>query len=318
VRVHVTGERGFVARHLLRELADRGHETSATDVEHALAPELIVGYGGVPSEELPDSPDVIVHAGAIVGRELRGMGTQRAIELNTTSTALLASAAAAAGIPLVYLSTSEVYGPRDGAIAFEDDPLTTLPHNLYGLTKRWGEETCRLAYAGRPELLTIARLSMPYGPGHLPGSGRAALTNFLWAAMRGDPLVVHRGASRSWCWIGDTVRALATLAEYAADRGSFGPSRTKWFGYPAVYNVGRDDNETSMADVADLALETVFADEETTAHVYLVDPPAGYSLSKRLDVSRLHELGWRPTVELDEGIGFTYRWLRETAPSLIA
>lgn len=301
MRAHVTGARGFIARHLLAELESRGHVVSSSDVEEAFAPELVLAH----------EPDVVIHAGAIVGRELRGLGRERTVSLNASSTAILANACRGLELPLVYLSTSEVYGPRvDGTLAFEDDELVELPHNLYGLTKRWGEEACRLEYRERPELLTLARLSMPYGPGHFPGSGRAALTNFLWAAMRGDPLVVHRGARRSWCWIGDTVRALAILSELAAGRREAG-----WLAEPLVVNVGRDDNERAMLEVAELALATVVDDVgETGAAIALVDPPAGYTLVKRLDVSRMRELGWIPVVELEEGVGYTYRWLRETAP----
>ena len=53
-----------------------------------------------------------------------------------------------------------------------DDNRTVLkiPYNLYGLTKRWGEEACQL-YC--PQGLKVLRLSMPFGPGLLPGKGRA-------------------------------------------------------------------------------------------------------------------------------------------------
>jgi dTDP-D-glucose 4,6-dehydratase len=35
----------------------------------------------------------------------------------------------------------------------------------------------------------------------------------LWQAYHGMPLTVHEGAERSWCWIGDTVRALRMIIE---------------------------------------------------------------------------------------------------------
>ena len=266
MRVHITGERGFIAGHLRRELRGQGHEVTGSDVEAALAPELV----------LASEPELVVHAGAVVGRDLRGLDTQRAVLLNVVSTELLANACAEAGVRLLYVSSSEC----------------ARPFNLYGLSKKWGEEACELRMP--PERLLIARLSMPYGPGHAPGSGRAALTNFLWAALHDEPLVVHRDSSRSWCWIGDTVRALALLC---SDRAGVG-----------YYYVGRDDNEHTMLAVAELCVEAV---PGCTSPIEVVDPPPGYALHKHFRFDRLHALGWRPTVELEEGIERTLEWLEE-------
>lgn len=286
MRVHITGSGGFIAGHLTRELRRQAFDVTGTDVSHAYSP------GAILREY---RPDVVVHAGALVGR-VRGVALE-AIDLNVRSTLQLAHECSLLGVPLLYLSTSEVYGPAWPALgspwgdpARESEPLTRLPHNLYGLTKLWGEQACELELDW--ELLTIARLSMPYGPGHPPGVGRAALTNFLHAAMRGDPLEVHRGARRSWTWVGDTARALALLIS-REQRG--------------VWNVGRDDNELTMMQVAELAVELA----DSSSPIIEVDPPPGFTLVKRLDCTRLRALGWEPEVELDEGARRVLEWLRE-------
>lgn len=281
MRIHVTGSRGFIASHLTAELEAHGHVVTGSDSELAMLPTAFLQR---------HEPELVVHAGALVGRELGS--TPRAIEFNVSSTLLLARACERERVPVLYLSSSEVYGPRDDS---DDGPTKEdelwpwlLPQNLYGLTKRWGEEALRLELD--PGLLTIARLSMPYGPGHLPGRGRAALTNFLWAALWGEPITVHRGARRSWCWVGDTVRALRLIAE---------------LGGPTVYNVGREDNELPMREVAELCRHFAASHSE----IVEVDPPPGFTLSKRLDCSRLRSLGWAPEVGLEDGIRRTLAWL---------
>jgi dTDP-glucose 4,6-dehydratase len=203
----------------------------------------------------------------------------------------VAQACAERGIRLAYASTSEVYG--DGAShTWEEEELgQTLPHNLYGLTKRWGEDACRL-YA--PEDLIIFRFSMPYGPGHPPGKGRAALTNFLWSAHTGQKFYVHQEAERAWCWIGDTVKAVRMVLES---------------GQSGAWNVGRDDNSTPMIYVALDACRLVGA---SPTLIRVVPAPEMQTVVKRLSTQKLRALGWEPEVDLQEGMERTYNWLRES------
>ena len=60
-------------------------------------------------------------------------------------TTLIASACGERGVPVLYTSTSEIYGDWGEAICFDDrHQRLRLPHNLYGLSKRWGEEVLAL------------------------------------------------------------------------------------------------------------------------------------------------------------------------------
>jgi nucleoside-diphosphate-sugar epimerase len=194
-------------------------------------------------------------------------------------------------VRLAYASTSEVYGDRGDVECSEasvDDAARI--HNAYGLTKRWGEEACRL-YA--PDGLTLWRISMPYGPGLPAGRGRAAIVNMLHQAENRQPIPVHRGAERSWCWIGDTVGALRLTLE--ATNGG-------------VFNVGRDDAAIAMLDVARLACDLTGAPYSL---IHEVDPPARQTVVKRLSTAKLRALDWEPTVELREGMELTLAWVRE-------
>jgi nucleoside-diphosphate-sugar epimerase len=183
-----------------------------------------------------------------------------------------------------------VYGDQGDALCDEYEGPFGLPHNIYGLSKKWGEDVCSL-YA--PDDLIALRFSMPYGPGLPAGRGRAAIINMLWQALKRERIPVHAGAERSWCWIGDTVRA----ARLALEHGKRG-----------AYNVGRDDNPVSMATVADLACGLTGADADEL--VELIEAPANQTVVKRLSTDRIRRLGWEPEVDLREGMERTLEWVR--------
>lgn len=296
MRILVTGGHGFIGSHLARELRDHGHEVMVTDYPHdLLAPE-------VARREIDAArASVVVHLAAQVGRVFGEDDVARSITSNATMTANVARACAVRGARLVYCSTSEVYGDQGGASCYEGGP-EVLPHGIYGLSKRFGEDVARL-YA--PEGLQIVRLSMPYGPGLPAGRGRAALINFLWNASRGDLLTVHRGGKRCWCWIGDTVRGFRLVIEDGEQSHS---ALASGHGV-GVYNIGRDDNETEMFRVAEMACDLVGAERSLIREV---DPPGRQTVVKRLSTRKLSALGWRPQVDLADGMGRTWDVMQAT------
>ncbi len=204
-------------------------------------------------------------------------------------TAQVAQAAAAVGARMVYASTSEVYGDQGEEVCSEYGPMV-LPHNAYGLSKRQGEEFCKL-YA--PRDLIVLRFSMPYGIGVPPGRGRAALNNVLWQATTGQEIPIHRGSERSWCWVGDAVAGVRMILES---------------GQSGAWNVGRDDAAIPMQSLAEKACALVGADPSL---IKLVDPPGPQTIVKRLSTGQLRSLGWEPRVDLDEGLPVVWDWVRQ-------
>lgn len=285
MNITVSGAEGFIGRHLCRELKDHGHEVWGFDLRHGDLCDSDVAHKLVQDSEL------CIHLAAHVGRLFGEEDGFRTVLDNAGMTTNVARACASAGIPLCYVSTSEVYGDGGTHAWAEDEIYDSNPVNLYGLTKLWGEDVCRL-YA--PEGLTILRLSMPYGPGHPPGYGRAAITNCLFNALNRQPMEIHRGAERSWCFVSDTVRAMRMVIES---------------GKGGAWNIGRDDDPWPMEAVAKLA--TTLADAPRGL-VKMVNPPAyGQILVKRLSMQKLRRLGFEPHVELVEGMQRTLDWLRE-------
>lgn len=289
MRILVFGGSGFIGSYLCPVLAESGHVVRALDVSD--------GDISVPGEAerlVADfKPDCVVHLAATVGREYCETVPFKTVAVNAAGSALVAKAAEKFDARLVYASSSEVYGDMGDTLAREwMEPA--LPHNLYGLSKMWGEEACRL-YA--PWGLLILRLSMPYGPGLPWGFSRAAVMNFLYNAWSGEEIVVHRGAKRSWCFVGDLVRQMKGLIE-----------RTDVDG---VFNVGRDDDLRSMREIAELCCDVVGRGHD---RIVEIDPPARVSPVKRLCTDKVESvLGLRPQVELEEGLRLTFEWIKDVA-----
>lgn len=289
----MTGADGFIGRHLSAELRANGSDVVGVDRSDGDLRHPEVATHLIRTHE----PDIVVHLAAKVGRLFGEDDVMETVCDNAGMTALVAQACGQTGVRLVYASTSEVYGDRSDTVCGENDlyhwladqALAVLPHNAYGLSKRWGEEACRL-YA--PEELAVWRPSMPYGPGLPHGRGRAAIVNMLWQADNRQPIPVHQGAERSWCWIGDAVRAMRLTLEQPG----------------GVWNIGRDDAGVSMLTVAEMACTLTGAPESL---IEMIPAPPRQTVVKRLATEKIRALGWRPEVDLEEGMQRTLAWVRE-------
>jgi nucleoside-diphosphate-sugar epimerase len=301
--VLVTGASGFIGKHLMYsfrkdQVSSYGIDLQFLDLTDPDSEPFI-------SKLIRDrSIDTVVHLAAVVGRVFGEDDVSHTIAANTIATAHVARATAEAGARLVYISTSEVYGDQDVNYVREHT-RPVIPHNLYGLTKRWGEEVSVL-YA--PEGLQVIRLSMPYGPGLPAGRGRAAIINMLWQAYTGRPIPVHRGAMRSWCWIGDTIRGIRAVI----DKGDRIREPFEYLDSCGIYNVGSDTQEVSMQYVAEYACRLTGADPSL---IYRVDAPSNQTVVKRLSMKKLKDLGWSEQVSLELGMEMTLDFIKRNHES---
>jgi len=285
MRILVTGARGFIGSNLTPVLIEAGHSVFPVDL-----PDGDLTISGTIEQFIEKfEPDLIVHLAGLVGRLFGEDDPEATIQANALTTLYVARACATAGVRLAYASTSEAFGDH-GTKDVSEGNHGVLPHNLYGLSKRWGEEAAAL-YCSRK--LQIFRLSMPYGPGLPAGRGRAALITFLWNAIHQKRITVHSGGRRCWCWVGDTVQGMRMIVEDGGD---------------GVWTVGRDDNEVSMLDVAELCCEIACVSHDL---IDVVEPPNNQTVVKRLEIKRLSAIGWCPEVGLMEGIRRTYAAVRD-------
>jgi dTDP-4-dehydrorhamnose reductase len=87
--------------------------------------------------------DAVISSGAYTGVDKAENDVAAAWAVNALAPAILASAAAQAGIPIVHVSTDYVFaGDKDGFYVEED---SVAPQNVYGASKEGGEQAVRTA-----------------------------------------------------------------------------------------------------------------------------------------------------------------------------
>jgi nucleoside-diphosphate-sugar epimerase len=302
MKILVTGAAGYIGGHLCQVLRERGHTVRTQDIQEGLNIDRVFDLSsqGMTSWWVRDQhrakADIIIHLAALYGRVWGEKNVMRTAEMNAGLTAMLALEAAAAGVRMMFVSSSEVYGMT--ATTERGEIRTSMPLrplNMYGLSKKWGEEACEL-YC--PDGLMIARLNMPYGPaavlpeiGTMPSfSGRAGMLGYnvihtmLWQAYHGLPITVHTGCSRCFTYVGDTCRGLAMIAES---------------GKSGVWNVNRNDQHISTLELAQRCMALV---PDCASELRQEEPDAQITLKKLLDSDRLWQMGWRPEKDLEDGM----------------
>ena len=198
-----------------------------------------------------------------------------------------------------HVSTDEVFGSLGPTGAFSEttpyDPRSPSSASKAGsdhLVRAWGETY------GLP--IVISNCSNNYGPFHFP---EKFIPVVLLSALAGRRIPVYGDGSnvRDWLYVEDHADALLAVLE----RGKVGES----------YNIG-GENEASNIDLARSICQIL--DEkrpENAPHEDLIefvtDRP-GHDQRYAIDPTRIRsELGWRPSVTLEEGLRRTVEWYLE-------
>lgn len=209
-RTLVTGASGFIGRHVVRHLADEGHEVTALDVRVPDPPhaQSVRAFAcDICGDDLPEGPfDAIVHLAALGGVRPSMERPSDYVATNIGGTVRLLEWAKQRGVKrFIFASSSSVYGATDGTPSAEDDPLS--PCSPYALTKVQGEHWGRL-YAEKYGIDFIAlRLFAVWGDGQRPD---LALESFRRKILSGETITIHGDGSqrRDLTHVSDVARAV--------------------------------------------------------------------------------------------------------------
>ena len=297
MRYVVTGAAGFIGSHLSEALLARGDEVVGVDCftdyyDPALKEENANGLDirrlDVAEEALDlDGIDGVFHLAGQPGVRSFGEAFPLYLRRNVLATQRVFQSAAEVGVPVVFSSSSSVYGEAERYPTPED----TVPHPIspYGVTKLACEHLAA-AYATAFSLHAVSlRYFTVYGPRQRPDMFFRRVCDVL---LRGGTFEIYGSGeqSRSFTEVSDVVSG--TIA--AMNGGEPG----------AVYNVGGGE-EASMLD-AIAALERISG---RTLDVRRVDPARGDVSRTKADVSRIRDaLGWHPRVGLEDGLERMWAW----------
>ena len=197
------------------------------------------------------------------------------------------------GCPLVFGSSSSVYGDR-AAVPFREDDPAVEPVSPYAATKRAGELLCRTYHELYGLTITCLRYFTVYGPRQRPD---LAIHRFVRALETGSALTLYGDGSmeRDFTYIDDIVAGTVRALERS---GGF-----------RLYNLGRRDPVPVAALVR--MLEEITG---RTARVEHRPVPPGDVRRTCADVSRAaRELGYRPRTDLRTGLRRFVAWFRAEA-----
>jgi GDP-L-fucose synthase len=306
-RILVTGGSGFVGRHVLAALSQRGYR-------HVLAPSHaefdLTRESDVHACLEQTRPNVVIHLAAVVG----GIGANRArpgefFYQNLMMGALLMEQARVQGVnKFVSIGTICSYPKLTPTPFHEDDLWNGYPEETnapYGLAKKMllvQGQAYQQQYGFRVIFLLPVNL---YGPGDNfdPRSSHvipALIRKCIEAREAGADHVTVWGTgtpTREFLYVGDCADGIVAAMERYDD--------------PDPVNLG-SGREISIADLASLIAEaTGFRGE------IRFDPsqPDGQP-RRRLDTSRaLERFGWQATTDFQTGLAATVEWYASQRPA---
>ncbi len=260
--------------------------------------------------------DVVAHLASLVGVERVLADPARTVAVGAGSGRRLARLCRERRLPLLSVSSSEVYGPWAEPPLREADaeglPAPDLrawgPRGRYARAKRIAERAA--LGPGGPGRAAVVRLFNVSGPRQGPGSGMV-LPRLVSAALAGGPLELFGDGlqTRSFCHVLDAAEGLQRLA-----RGLCSPDGLAH----RLYNLG-SERECSLREVAE-RVRALLAPE---AEIRVLGGRAisGRSgLDPRRRVPCLRRLGaelcWRPGRDLDGLILDLARWLASGSAGL--
>ncbi|EKE74351.1 dTDP-glucose 4,6-dehydratase [Celeribacter baekdonensis] len=324
MKILITGGAGFIGSAVVRLAIARGYEVVNVDALtyaacldnvasvsdsplYAFEQVDIRNRAGLDTVFATHKPDVVMHLAAEshVDRSIDGPGDF--IETNISGTFNMLEAArkywVEAGKPegfrFHHISTDEVFGslPNDPSVMFtEETPYD--PRSPYSASKASSDHLVRAWHEtyGLPVVLT--NCSNNYGPFHFP---EKLVPVIILNALAGKDLPIYGDGSniRDWLYVEDHADALLLVVE----KGALGRS----------YNVGGENERSNLELVKSLCTildekrpksSGSYADQIT----FVTDRP-GHDARYAIDPSRIRtELGWRPSVTIDEGLALTVEW----------
>ena len=245
-------------------------------------------------EQASRGVDIVFHLGALISIPYSYVHPVETVQTNVLGTLNILEACRKSGAKLVHTSTSEVYGTALRVPIDEDHPLQG--QSPYSASKIGADKLVESYFRSFGLPTVTVRPFNTYGPGQ---STRAVIPTIVTQALAGG--VVRLGnldAIRDFTYLDDTVEGFLLTAQ--ADT---------WNG--ETYNLGSGE-EISIGAIAALIFRLMGKQAEIQLEKNRLRPEKSEVLRLISDNRKAKlELGWQPTVGMEEGLQRTIRWIGE-------
>ena len=310
-KIFITGGAGFIANMLISRLIDHNrivvyddfHRDTLTGSGYENHENIKIIRGDVLDYEKVTKSmkgsDIVVHAAAIAGIATVIERPTNTMRVNMIGTANVLEAAMRNNIKdrFIDFSTSEVFGNMAFKSCEDDNTVAGSAGEArwtYAVSKLAAEHLSIAYYKEFGLPVVSVRPFNIYGPGQM---GESAMQIFIKKALKDQDIIIYGDGSqiRAWCYIDDFIDCLLSCIENPKAIGE-------------SFNIG---NARAVVTIYGLAQTTcrilksesrIVFEEPLSADVELRIP----SVQKAFDI-----LGFKATIDLDEGIKRTAKWLRE-------
>ncbi len=321
MKILVTGGCGFIGSAVVRQAVRDGHEvinvdclTYAANLANVASVSNAPGYvfeqvsitdrPAIESVFMRHQPDAVMHLAAESHVDRSIDGPAAFIETNITGTYTLLEAARShwtdRGRPedfrFHHISTDEVFGSLGATGAFtEATPYD--PRSPYSASKAASDHLVRAWHKTYGLPIVLSNCSNNYGPFHFP---EKLIPVVILNAIHDRNIPVYGDGEnvRDWLYVEDHADALLTVLT----KGAAGRS----------YNVGGEAEARNIELVRMIC--AILDDRRPTKAphdrlIIFVDDRPGHDRRYAIDPARIRdELGWSPSITLEEGLGRTVDW----------
>ena len=204
---------------------------------------------------------------------------------------------------ILYISSSEVYGEKEGSEPYKEGQYGYIDllksRNSYSVGKRAAETLCA-SYADEYGMESvIVRPGHIYGPTASPYDNRVA-SAWSYAVAKGEDIVMKSDGSqiRSYCYCLDCASAMLKVLLCGENCHA--------------YNISNPDSIISIKQMAEILAKS--AGVELRMELPTEEERKGFNpmSNSSLESTSLTGLGWRGCFNAEEGFGHTVEILKET------
>jgi UDP-glucose 4-epimerase len=305
MNVLVTGGAGFIGSHLVEKLLGRGDKVTVLDDFSAgqlenideIRYEIGIGVGSVADRSFVRrccrNKDVIFH----LATQCLVKGNEDPLlihEVNDIGTYNICIAAKENNCKIVYIGTSEEYGPQRKYPIKETAPMN--PVSLYGLTKFIGERYVRFYHEIYDVPAVIIRPFNTFGPRQREDAYAGVITSFLKCVIANLPLTINGDGkqTRDFTYISDTVDGVLLLSKLKDGE---------------IINLG-SGQEVSINTLAKLMPIALGYDPSINYPIEHREARVNDLRRLRANISQARKYGYKPKISLTEGLRKYVEWYK--------